>query len=127
MRYYLLSLIIISSLSSAYVGCYSKGCTEFSGERNKHGVILISDGNKYKWVGDTGVNMHPVEMKNAKKLKKIILYLGKSCDAYSKRYGKGTWSWANGGFIVEFKNERFGFGRQELDIGRGEAFGCSMK
>ena len=129
MRYYLLSFIVISSLSSAYayVGCYSKGCTGFTIERNKHGAILTSDGKKYRWTGDTGVNMHPVEIKNDKRLKKITLYLGKSCDTYSKLYGKGTWSWANGGFIIEFNNERFGFGRQELDIDTDEAFGCSMK
>ena len=45
---------------------------------------------------------------------KETLYLGKSCDATHKLFGGGTWCWANGGFIAEFADHRFGFGRQEL-------------
>jgi hypothetical protein len=43
-----------------------------------------------------------------------ILYLGRSCDAFSKAHGKGSWCWANGGFAAQFKDYRFGFPRQEL-------------
>lgn len=111
---------------SQYIGCYSKGCTGFEGMRNKHGAILTSSGLPYKWVG-VGAGSTVEQIKNVQALKKVVLYLGRSCDAYSKLYGKGTWSWANGGFIVEFENERFGFGRQELDIERDEEFGCSMQ
>lgn len=42
------------------------------------------------------------------------LYLGRSCDAYLKPYGYGSWCWANGGFVAEFDEERIGFPRQEL-------------
>ncbi len=41
------------------------------------------------------------------------LYLGKSCDAYSPQFGKGTWGWANGGVAVELNGRRIGFPRQE--------------
>jgi len=48
------------------------------------------------------------------KLYGVGTYMGKNCDTYSKKYGKGTWSWANGGFEVLFKAKRFAFGRQEV-------------
>lgn len=42
------------------------------------------------------------------------LYLGRSCDAYSKSLGTGSWCWANGGFLVSFPAIQIGFPRQEL-------------
>jgi len=43
------------------------------------------------------------------------LYLGKSCDAEHKVFGKGKWCWANGGFTAEFADgQSIGFPRQEL-------------
>ena len=42
------------------------------------------------------------------------LYLGRSCDAMHKVFGKGKWCWANGGFTAEFDNGSIGFPRQEL-------------
>jgi hypothetical protein len=42
------------------------------------------------------------------------LYLGRSCDAEHKVFGKGKWCWANGGFRVEFSSHAIGFPRQEL-------------
>ena len=42
------------------------------------------------------------------------LYLGRDCDAYHEIFGNGTWCWANGGFVAEFTDMKFGFGRQEL-------------
>ena len=53
-----------------------------------------------------------------------VIYVGKSCDVYSARYGDGTWGWANGGFIIEFKNMNLGFPRQALDAGQG--LGCQI-
>ena len=54
-------------------------------------------------------NQHGVVLKS----KKATLYLGKSCDAYSPQFGKGTWSWANGGVLVELEKKKIGFPRQE--------------
>jgi hypothetical protein len=51
--------------------------------------------------------------------------LGNSCDAYSPVHGKGTWEWANGGFIVSFPHITIGFARQEVEINNNG--GCSMK
>ena len=47
------------------------------------------------------------------------LYLGRSCDSYSPRYGSGTWSWSNGGFTVDFPDKGIGFARQELSPNPG--------
>ena len=50
------------------------------------------------------------------------IYLGKDCDAVSPQYGNGTWSWANGGFLISFENgNSLGFPRQEIDAGNGMA------
>lgn len=117
--------ILSFSFANAYTGCYSKGCTQFDGTTNKHGAILKSTGIQYKWIG-YGVGSSMVKIKNAKKLKPITIHLGRSCDASSKEYGKGQWSWANGGFWVKFKNEEFAFERQELDIKTDVKFGFQM-
>lgn len=53
-----------------------------------------------------------------------ILYLGRDCDAFSQTLGHGTWSWANGGFVVEFGHHRIGFPRQSVDAGQG--MNCRM-
>jgi hypothetical protein len=45
---------------------------------------------------------------------KEIIYLGRSCDAFHKLFGKGTWCWANGGFKADFEKHSIGFPRQEL-------------
>jgi hypothetical protein len=42
------------------------------------------------------------------------LFLGRSCDAIHKLFGKSTWCWANGGFRAEFEKHTIGFPRQEL-------------
>ncbi len=47
------------------------------------------------------------------------LYLGKSCDAYSKVLGSGAWGWANGGFIVDFPKASVKFPRQEITVPGG--------
>lgn len=49
------------------------------------------------------------------------VYLGKDCDAYSRRHGRGQWSWANGGVLVTFAGTRIGFPGQEVDVPGGDA------
>lgn len=58
-----------------------------------------------------GAGTHPVSGKET-------IYLGRSCDAYHKLYGTGSWCWANGGFLAEFTDHKFGFPRQELSCTR---------
>lgn len=43
-----------------------------------------------------------------------VIYLGKSCDAFSKVLGQGQWCWANGGFVADLEGGSVGFPRQEL-------------
>ena len=43
-----------------------------------------------------------------------VIYMGRSCDAFSNVLGGGDWCWANGGFVVSLANARIGFPRQEL-------------
>lgn len=53
----------------------------------------------------------------------LRLILSNDCSALSSNDDKGTWSWANGGFIVEFPNKRIGFPRQDAPIAPPE---CRM-
>lgn len=46
-----------------------------------------------------------------------VIFLGRSCDAFHRLWGKGTWGQANGGFRVAFPGGRdYGFPRQELPV-----------
>ena len=49
-----------------------------------------------------------------KELLQSKLYLGVSCDAYTKNLGQGNWCWANGGVLTEFGGETHALGRYEL-------------
>ncbi|TFF19867.1 hypothetical protein E3C22_19580 [Jiella endophytica] len=80
---------------------------------HEYDVTCTADGyrlaSKYpvsRMVG-TGAGSHLVEGRE-------ILYLGRSCDAYTKVFGYGSWCWANGGFFAKFDRHHFGFPRQEL-------------
>ena len=44
------------------------------------------------------------------------IYLGNSCQAVSKKFGKGTWRAANAGLLIEFNRESLGFYQQEVDL-----------
>ncbi len=110
-----LLLLCFIQLSMAYVGTYSEGTTEFTKTVNEHGAILVSTGEQLKRVG-MGVNTTIETIEGSKQLEIITIYVGKSCDAYSPQFGKGTWEQFNGGFFITFKNESFAFGRQEMGI-----------
>lgn len=84
-------------------------------------------GSFHVWV--LGCNTHGYQLKSKYPMawydrnhryqeKRVTLYLGDSCDASSPSFGKGKWNWANGGFVVELENRRFGFARQELICGK---------
>ncbi len=51
-----------------------------------------------------------------------IVYLGRSCDAFSDRFGDGRWRWTDGGFIVFFGATRLSFPGQIIDL--QSAQGC---
>lgn len=50
------------------------------------------------------------------KSKRTTLELFPDCKAVSPQYGKGSWAWANGGYLVTFKSKQFGFPRQEIEL-----------
>ena len=54
------------------------------------------------------------------KSKDDILVLDRTCYAFSKKYGEGSWNWSNGGFLVSFGKHKnkvlIGFPREEVDI-----------
>lgn len=76
-----------------------------------------NDGNKYSsTTNDNGVVLH---------ISGTDIFLGKSCDAYSKQYGNGTWAWIKGGFFINFGRMGIGFPKQTLDIDNNFACGAS--
>lgn len=91
----LVSLTAIAAPLHAYEG--SNGAT-YKATQNAHGAALKS-------VDET-------------------IYLGNNCDALSDKDERGTWAWANGGFVIEFPNRRIGFARQEQPVAGGDA--CRM-
>jgi hypothetical protein len=109
----LLFLAILSGYASAYIGCSDSGCTEYISTKNKHGVVLIATGIPYKFISSSKI---PIKLKSARRLKRETLYVGRQCDTFSKRYGKGSWSWSNSGFVLRFRGKEFSFPKQFLDI-----------
>ena len=104
-------ILLISTLISTHVFAYiSSDGDEFIVKHNKHGAVLTSVHEKYYWVGiGIGAGATPAA-------KKVIIYLGKSCDISSDFYGKGSWAKANGGFILTFSDKELAFARQEIAI-----------
>lgn len=90
-----------------YLNISSDG-DEFQAEFNSHGAIFTSVYPKHFFEG-VGVNAKAVT-------KKAVIYLGNQCDVSSPFYGKGVWTWANGGFVLAFENKKLSFGRQEIQI-----------
>ena len=56
-----------------------------------------------------------------------IIYMGRSCDAFSETLGGGAWCWANGGFFVEVAGSGIGFPRQELYCANDDDLGFSCR
>lgn len=111
-----LTLVLIAIISPATVFSYvSSEGHEYGRSCNADGYVLASRYPVTRMVG-SGANALP-------KSGIETLYLGKSCDAYSKLFGAGKWCWANGGFLVEFGNESLGFPRQELYCASNETLG----
>lgn len=76
----------------------------FQAMYNSHGVVLTSE----KVYNETTT----------------VIYVGKSCDVYSKVYGTGKWDWTNAGCAIHFENgPSFIFPHQVFTI---ESDGCSL-
>lgn len=56
-------------------------------------------------------NKHGVRLTSNKE----VIYLGRSCDAYSPKWGSGSWTQSNGGILVTFNNGiTRGFPKQQV-------------
>jgi len=117
--------IIQGGSALGYIGCYNGVCTEFLPKKNKNGVILTSTGVQYRLVS-SGSGSDMKEMLGSSTLNIETLYVGRSCDSFSKRHGKGSWGWDDNGFNVRFKSIKFVFSHQQLDIDRDEQYGCHL-
>ncbi|SFV65480.1 hypothetical protein MNB_SV-14-1107 [hydrothermal vent metagenome] len=115
--------IIQGGSASGYIGCYNGVCTEFLPKKNKNGVILTSTGVQYELASSSTTSK---KMLGRETLNIETLYVGKSCDTFSKRHGKGYWGWNSSGFNVEFKSIKFVFSNQQLDIDKDVADGCHL-
>jgi len=83
-------------------------------------TYIDGSGTKYSYsVNENGAVLTPMDGSAS-------LYLGRSCDAYSQRYGAGRWGWAGGGFVIEFPEQRLGFARQELFPHPAPDSGCML-
>ena len=109
----LITFLLTLSIVYSYVGWDGEAYVEFDDSDNEHGMVLRSTGYIYDITG-VGINTDYINRRVSQKHKGIIIYLGKDCDAYSRRYGKGGWEWANGGFLVNLESTSYAFGRQQV-------------
>ncbi|SEO28232.1 hypothetical protein SAMN05216227_10816 [Pseudorhodobacter antarcticus] len=105
----------LASEASAYVA----GGHEYEDSCNADGYVLTSKYPVTRTIGQGASNSYVTGIEK--------LYLGRSCDAYHAIYGDGQWCWANGGFLAEFEDAEFGFGRQELFCRSDEDLGLECR
>lgn len=108
----LLSAVFVITATAAHA--YEADGTEYDISCNADGYVLTSKQPVTRMVST------PVDAEAVTGIEKI--YLGRSCDAFHEVFREGKWCWANGGFIAEFPNHTFGFGRQELVCEDAEAY-----
>jgi hypothetical protein len=86
--------------------------TSDSGDRytvseNEHGFVLTSKFPKSHFI-DQGAYSYYVEGRD-------VFYFGRSCDAFHKLFGNGTWFWVNAGYGAQFESEfSLWFPRQDV-------------
>jgi len=79
------------------------------GERD--GAYYVDgDGAAWAW----RENRHGAVLRN----RTTYIYLGRGCDAYAPRFGRGRWGWANGDVLITFPRRRIGFARQDPPVRR---------
>lgn len=89
----------------------------FSIEENRHGAILTAIPRDQAPVvsGVSGLAIfQPGD----------VLYLGRSCDAFSQELGEGRWEASTAGFTVAFDTLQISFPGQLIGVGAGQ--GCRI-
>lgn len=105
-----LAACLLSVAATAAQAFVSDG-HEYTSSCNPDGYVLTSVYPISRAVGQGAMTQYVKGIEN--------IYFGRSCDAFHPLYGGGTWCWANGGFVAEFADARFGFARQELSCQTG--------
>lgn len=82
----------------------------FRAEQNRHGAVLTAIPLGDNPIVDPAARDPLTEPGD-------IVYLGRSCDAFSERFGDGNWRWTDGGFFVFFEETRFAFPGQKIIVG----------
>ena len=101
----MLAGVSVSAQAGNYVSSFGD---EYNITLNTNGAALISLYPK-AWFIEGGANSRVERGIDT-------LYFGKSCDAFHKLWGDGTWWWANGGFGADFEEFSSRFPRQEIDV-----------
>ena len=80
--------------------------------QNEHGVVLtvVEQGE--------GLLVDPEAAEPVTKTGDIV-YLGRGCEAYSRKLGNGRWRATDGGFLVSFRRSQIAFPGQQIDVGQG--------
>ncbi len=84
----------------------------FSFEQNQHGAVLTS-------IEQTG-NASASSVSGPRIHVGDVIYLGKSCDAFSEKFGEGSWMAISAGFVVDFAIGRIAFPGQAIEIAAGD-------
>jgi hypothetical protein len=104
------ALVILSltiSTSPIYARDYVSGDGhEYSISCNSNGFSLKSRLPVTRFL-ENGAASRSIRLRNE------VIFFGKSCDAFNKVFGSGTWCQANGGFSASLEGHDYFFPRQE--------------
>lgn len=84
----------------------------FDYDQNRHGVVLTVIEETDDLLVDPDASVPVADSGEA-------VYLGRGCDAYSRKLGDGRWRATDGGFLIRFGDVEIAFPGQEIDVGRG--------
>lgn len=119
-------LAVIMPVGAILAGLTAPAIADYVGDN--HTWVLACNASGYELTSKYPVSRFIEGGANSTSTEEIEkLYLGRSCDAEHKVFGKGKWCWANGGFKAEFENgASIGFPRQELSCpdAKNEIDGC---
>lgn len=89
----------------------STGGALFAYDQNQHGVVLtvIEQNDSLLVTPDAA---EPVTQVGD------IVYLGRGCEAYSRKFGNGRWRATGGGFLVSFRRAEIAFPGQQIEVGQ---------